>query len=147
MRIRRADPSEYDEVTRVWMAGWQSTGLGHAEDSSFEELQIKFRQQVATVWDLYVAEVDGRIAGLLALQLAQSQLDQLFLHPDFQGQGIGLALLNHAKDILPHGMWLRSAEKNYRAIRFYEKSGFKFERRDPRPEFDRFDVTYRWSPA
>ena len=104
MIIRRADPSEYDEVTSVWMAGWQSTGLGHAEDSSFEELQIKFRQQVATVWDLYVADVDGRIAGLLALQLAQSQLDQLFLHPDFQGQGIGLALLNHAKDILPHGM-------------------------------------------
>jgi len=144
VNIRRPDPSEYDVVTRVWMAGWESTGLGHPDDLGFDELRTRLVEQLNSAWDLHVADLGNEIVGMLALKPANSQLDQLFLHPDFQGLGIGRQLLDFAKARLPGGMWLRTAEKNTRAIAFYQAAGFTFERREPRPEYDRHDVCYRW---
>ena len=145
LTIRHPHPDEYDIVTRVWMAGWQSIGLGHAADASFEDLRARVPINVASDWDLFVADLDGEIVGMLALKPAEHQLDQLFLHPDHQGRGLGRQLLDFAKARSPGGLWLRTAEKNTRAIAFYERAGFVFERREPRPEYDRNDVYYRWS--
>jgi len=128
------------------MAGWESTGLSHAADASFEELRARIPINVASTWDLFVADLDGKIVGMLALKPAENQLDQLFLHPDFQRRGIGRELLDFAKARSPGGLWLRTAEKNTRAIAFYEAAGFAFERREPRLEYDRNDVYYRWMP-
>ena len=66
------------------MAGWESIGIGHAADASFEDLRARIPINAATDWDLFVADLDGEIVGMLALKPAESQLDQLFLHPDHQ---------------------------------------------------------------
>lgn len=144
--IRRVKASEHEATTRVWMRSWESTGLGHPADLTFDELREKFEYELSHDWDLFVAVVDTQIAGLLALRVGERQLDQLFVDPDFQGSGIGLKLLNFAKQNLPDGMWLRTAEKNARAIKFYEAAGFVFERKQPRPEWDRYDSYYAWTP-
>ena len=144
--IRRVRDSEHDAATRVWMRSWESTGLGHAADLSLGELREKFEFELVNGWDLFVAVVNAKIAGLLALRPGERQLDQLFVDPRFQGMGIGLKLLNFAKQKLPDGMWLRTAEKNARAIKFYEAAGFIFERKEPRPEWDRYDAYYVWTP-
>lgn len=142
--IRAARPEEYDEIARVWMLGWQSTGLTHPKDLTYQQLKVRLRAYASTHWDLYIADMNGKVAGMLALVRAEAKLDQLFLHPDFQGQGIGQALLDYAKQELPKGMWLSTAIRNTRAIRFYERAGFVFDHIVPRPEWDRDDAIYRW---
>ncbi len=145
--IRRVKASEHEATTRVWMRSWESTGLGHSDDLTFGELREKFEYELAHGWDLFVAVVHTQVTGMLALRPGERQLDQLFIDPSFQSSGIGLKLLNFAKQRLPDGMWLRTAEKNFKAIRFYEAAGFVFERKQKRPEWNRYDAYYTWTPS
>lgn len=121
-------------------------GLTHENDLTFEQLRERFEDQLATAWDFTVAELDGEIVGLLALKIAENQIDQLFVSPEHKGQGIGKILLDHAKAQFPGGAWLSSAEKNYAAIEFYKRAGFVYVRTKPRPEYGRNDVIYEWRP-
>ena len=145
--IRIPDPSEYEQVTKLWMTSWQSTGLNHPDDLPFNALFERLVEKVGSSWDLYVADEGGQIVGMLALDPADQKLDQLFVHPDLKGRKIGLVLLDFAKQKLPDGMWLTTAEKNHRAIGFYQAAGFAIERTVPRPEYDRNDVHMRWMPT
>ena len=144
--IRRVKAHEHARATHVWKASWESAGVGHPNDLSFEQLLEKFERELQSSWDLYVAELNGQIVGLLALKPESNQLDQLFVAPAHQGRGLGAQLLSFAKQILPKGMSLRTAELNKRAIQFYTAAGFSIDRVEPRPEWDRNDVVMSWSP-
>ena len=113
---------------------------------SFEELLEKFKHELLNSWDFFIAELDNQIVGLLALKPDAKQLDQLFIAPARQGHGVGVQLLELAKQKLPKGMWLRTAELNKRAILFYSSAGFSVDRVEPRPEWDRNDVIMSWKP-
>lgn len=70
---------------------------------------------------LYVYD-DGVVKGFL--QLDGSEVKKLFVEPALQGNGIGSALLRYAVET--HGantLW--ALEKNARAIRFYQRHGFR----------------------
>jgi len=49
--------------------------------------------------------------------------------PEYHGKGIGTALLkevkNLAREIYPDYIWLDTHRSNEKAIRFYEKNGFR----------------------
>ncbi|MGZ8559434.1 MAG: GNAT family N-acetyltransferase [Chitinophagaceae bacterium] len=61
--------------------------------------------------------------------LAQMELQKIYTLPEHQGRGAGSALLkevkNLAKEISPDHIWLDTHISNEKAIRFYEKNGFK----------------------
>ena len=72
-----------------------------------------------TVW---VAEAKGEVAGFIAYR--DGWIDHLYVHPDFQGQGIGPLLLEKAlEDRKPRRLW--TFQQNARARRFYEARGFQ----------------------
>jgi GNAT superfamily N-acetyltransferase len=98
----------------------------------------------AAVW---VAEVDGRPVGYLAL--INSRLDQLYVAPHHQHRGVGSQLLVKAKALSPGGLQLNTFQSNRRARAFYEARGFTAaafsdgadnEEQEP-------DVLYEWRPA
>ncbi|MEO1405365.1 MAG: GNAT family N-acetyltransferase [Pseudomonadota bacterium] len=144
--VRRAKDSEYRDLADIWMRAWQSAGLAHPNDLGFDALLDLFSNEAEHVWDLHVADLDGELAGFLALKREERKIDQLFVAPEVQGNGVGLYLLNIGKQILPEGLWLRTAEQNHNALRFYERNDFTFQRREARPEYDRFDIVLKWSP-
>jgi GNAT superfamily N-acetyltransferase len=72
-----------------------------------------------------VAVRGDRVVGMLALKPCDATLDQIFVSPNEQGQGIGKALLEAAKRAMPGGFTLRMAASNHKAGRFYEKQGMK----------------------
>ena len=144
--IRRIEPHEHAQATQVWKTSWESAGVGHPNDLSFEQLLEKFESELKSNWNLFVADLDGEIVGLLALNPNTNQLDQLFIAPEQQGHGIGAQLLDFAKQTLRNGMWLRTAELNKSAIQFYTSAGFSIDRVEPRLEWDRNDVVMSWSP-
>ncbi len=83
---------------------------------------------------------------MLALRPDESKMDQLFVLPKYQRQGIGQKLLNFAKQKLPSGMWLKADKLNEKAIRFYETQGFVLEKSNTHKVKSENEVYYRWEP-
>ncbi|MGY3147583.1 hypothetical protein ACVWYQ_004582 [Bradyrhizobium sp. USDA 3397] len=83
--IRPARADEYDEIGRVWMESWVSTGLAEASDFLLANLRARIRREIENGWSLFVADDRGTIAAMLALHLPKLYLDMLFVAPAYQG--------------------------------------------------------------
>lgn len=142
--IRPARADEYDEVARVWMDSWVSTGLDKASDPLLARLRARVPVEVANGWSLFVADEDGRLAGMLALHLPTLYLDQLFVAPEYQGNNLGRKLLAFTRQQLPTEIFLRCARKNEKAWRWYEREGFVFEKEQVEPMTGLIMKHYRW---
>ena len=85
--IRPARPDEYDDIARVWMNSWVSTGLDEASNFLLAKLCARVRLEIEKGWSLFVVDDAGTIAAMLALHLPQQYLDMLFVAPEYQGKG------------------------------------------------------------
>ena len=99
--IRPARTGEYDEIARVWMDSWASTGLEAASNFLLAKLRARIPLEVDRGWSLFVADNDGKLAAMLALHLPNLYLDQLFVTPEYQGQNLGRRLLAFTRLQLP----------------------------------------------
>lgn len=83
---------------------------------------------------VWLAERDGRPAGYMALHQqaaahqeatpGQAWVEQLYIHPAHWRQGLGTALLAHAKALHPAGLRLWCFQVNAAARAFYAAHGF-----------------------
>jgi GNAT superfamily N-acetyltransferase len=142
--IRTARADEVDEIGRVWMESWVSTGLDEASNFLLANLRARVRREIENGWSLYVADDAGRIAAMLALHLQRRYLDQLFVAPDYQGNGLGRRLLGFTRDHLPDEILLRCVRENDKAWRWYEREGFVFEKEAVEPMNGLTMKYYRW---
>ena len=143
--IRPARPDEYDEIARVWMNSWVSTGLEDASNFLLAKLRARVPLEINKGWSLYVADADGAIAAMLALHLPDLYLDQLFVAPEYQGRNIGRQLLAFTRQQLPDEIRLRCVRENEKAWRWYEREGFVFEKEAVEPMTGFAMKYYRWN--
>ena len=143
-RIRPARPEEYDEIARVWMNSWASTGLEDASNFLLAKLRARIPQEIEKSWSLFVADDAGAIAAMLALHLPEFYLDQLFVAPEYQGRNIGRQLLGFTRQLLRDEIWLRCVRENEKAWRWYEREGFVFEKEQVEPMTGFVMKYYRW---
>jgi GNAT superfamily N-acetyltransferase len=142
--IRPARAEEYDEIARVWMDSWVSTGLTEASGFLLAQLRARIPREVENGWSLFVADDRGTIAAMLALHLAKKYLDQLFVAPKYQGRSLGRALLAFTRQRLPDEIELRCVRENEKAWRWYEREGFVFEKEAVEPMTGFVMKHYRW---
>jgi GNAT superfamily N-acetyltransferase len=142
--IRPARAEEYDEIARVWMESWASTGLEEASNYLLANLRARVRREIENRWSLFVADDGGRLAAMLALRLSDGCLGQLFIAPDHQGQGLGKRLLAFTRELVPNEIWLRCVRENDKAWRWYEREGFVFEKEEANPMTGFMMKVYRW---
>jgi ribosomal protein S18 acetylase RimI-like enzyme len=142
--IRPARREEYDEIARIWMNSWVSTGLEQASDFLLAKLCARFPLEIERGWSLFVADDDGALAAMLALHLPNVYLDQLFVAPEYQGQNLGRRLLAFTRQRLPDEIHLRCVRENEKAWRWYEREGFVFEKEAVEPMTGRVMKHYRW---
>jgi len=142
--IRSARPDEYDEVARVWMESWVTTGLEQASDVLLTNLRARLRREIERGWSLFVADDQGTLAGMLALHVSDHFLGQLFVAPDYHGKSVGRQLLAFTRELLPDEIWLRCARENEKAWRWYEREGFVFEEEKLSPVTGLMMKQYRW---
>lgn len=93
------------------------------------------------------ASAEDVILGFFAINKKEKALDQLFVHPDAQSLGLGGVLLDLVKIRLPRedgGFWLRTAERNLPACRFYEKKGLRLIGRETHPVWGHWTCIYTW---
>lgn len=113
---------------------------------SDDDVRAFFERIVVTQREPWVAELDGDVVGLLVLD--GDDVDQLYVEPGLTSQGIGTALLHHAKGLRPDGLHLWTFQSNTGARRFYERHGFDVVRMtDGDNEEGAPDVLYEWRPA
>jgi putative acetyltransferase len=142
MMIRRLSLSEMDQAATIhrtalderlpWLAGLHTP----AQDRWF------FRERVfadCAVW----GAVDEAVVGFIALR--EGWIDQLYVLPLWQGQGVGQALMLVAKAAWPR-LQLWTFQRNTLARRFYEKQGFAevINSDGSRNEEHEPDVMYQW---
>jgi ribosomal protein S18 acetylase RimI-like enzyme len=142
--IRPARGDEYDEIGRVWMESWVSTGLSEASNFLLANLRARIRREIDDGWSLFVAEDDSRLAAMLALHLPKLYLDQLFVAPDYQSRSLGRELLAFTRTQLPDEIHLRCVRENEKAWRWYEREGFVFEKEEIEPMNGFMMKYYRW---
>lgn len=88
----------------------------------------------------------SQLVGFLVLRESTGSLDQLFITPALQHQGIGTLLLNKAKALSPGGISLETLQSHSKARRFYEKHGFQPGRVGINPHNGQPTIEYRWTP-
>jgi GNAT superfamily N-acetyltransferase len=145
--IRPARFDDHDEVARVWMDSFVSTGLGDGSTYLLAQLRARIPRELENGWTLYVADDNGPIAAMLALHLPKRCLDQLFVAPEYQRTGLGRRLLAFTRENLPDEIWLRCIRENETAWRWYEREGFLFENEAFEPATGFTMKYYRWKKA
>jgi ribosomal protein S18 acetylase RimI-like enzyme len=142
--IRPGRPEEYDEIARIWMNSFCSTGLEVPSNFLLAKLRARVPLEVEKGWSLFVADDEGRLAAMLALHLPLRYLDQLFVAPEYQGRSVGRELLGFSRRHLPDEIELRCIRENEKAWRWYEREGFVFEGEKVEPMTGFVMKYYRW---
>ena len=71
-------------------------------------------------WHVVVAHDREEVLGFVAMLPDQAKLAQIFVTPEWLGQGIGKSLMAAAAQAMPGGFTLWTHGDNVRARRFYE---------------------------
>lgn len=97
--------------------------LAHAAD----DVRVWIREHLLPAGHTTVAVFDGQVVGLMAVAEDSdcSWIDQLYLHPDWVGRGIGSQLLSLALSELAPPVRLYTFQCNQAARAFYERRGFQ----------------------
>jgi putative acetyltransferase len=141
--IRKLEPGEADAVAHVLRASfddslpWLAGRYTPEQDRQFVKEHLF---PACEVWGAFAPE----LVGVIALQ--PSWVDQLYVLPGRQGDGIGKALLGVAKKANTElSLW--TFQRNASARSFYERNGFvALEETDGQRNEEREpDVLYHWT--
>ena len=148
MRIRLMTDDDVEAVVRVWHAAGRAvyTYIDLWQRFTLEQAHGVFRERIASVCEVWIAETEDGIVGYLARK--GSYIDRLYVSPEHQRQGVGTALLKHTMKLSPTGLELHTHQKNIQARMFYEQHEFAPVSYgiSPPPENEP-DVEYHWRPC
>ncbi|AMO48111.1 Acetyltransferase, GNAT family [Enterobacter sp. FY-07] len=95
---------------------------------------------------IWVAEEDGHRMGFASVYENDNFLHNLFVDPDFQGRGVGSALLKHAQSTFTHTGALKCLSLNEGALKFYQRHGWHVEAQGVSPQGDYLLMHYVLKP-
>lgn len=122
--LRRADAADAAAAAEVLIRSREAAvGAIPAATHSDEEVRRWMETGLIPHCDVWMAESEDHQA-LALLVLDDDWIDQLYVHPDTAGLGIGTRLIDLAKEQRPNGLQLRTFATNPGAQRFYERHGF-----------------------
>jgi putative acetyltransferase len=144
IEVRPAAAGELDSVAALWRESALAIDGPPQQVPPLEAMRRRIDAELQTGWALYVAMRGSQLVGMLAIKPAEAWLDQIFVGPGEQRQGVGKALLDVAKQAMPHGFELRMAATNERAGRFYEHEGLTRLREGVHPWTGGPVIFYGW---
>jgi GNAT superfamily N-acetyltransferase len=121
--IRKATPTDRPRISEIRFAVRENRPSSAEVIAVIAEL-VDWLFDNSTIW---VWEDDGVIQGFSAADPRDGSICALFVHPSYEGRGIGRALLPLACDILKasgHAMAVLTTATGTRAERFYRTDGW-----------------------
>lgn len=121
MNIRTANESDYPELRALFLEARRSSfWWDNTEAMRLEDFDISTQDEL-----ILVAEGHDRIMGFMSLYLPDHFIHNLFVHPECSGNGAGGQLLKAAAETMGRPMKLKCVSKNEKALKFYERNGWK----------------------
>lgn len=121
--IRKYTDADCDGVIEAWYAA-SVVATPFLSDEFMSEERRNIRTKWLPMAETWVSEADGKVAGFVSL--IGNEVGAIFVHPDYQGQGIGRELMDHAANLRDE-LFLDVFEGNVIGRRFYARYGFQFE--------------------
>ncbi|NJB37225.1 GNAT family N-acetyltransferase [Croceivirga sp. JEA036] len=146
MKIRKVNIQDIEKLKEIGKLTFAQTfSSENSEENMKEYLENAFSTEklAAELTDqnaeFYFAELDKKIIGYLKINVGDSQteikdknaleIERIYVLKEFHGKKVGQILYGKAIELAKENnveyVWLGVWEQNPRAIRFYEKNGFK----------------------
>ena len=136
MKIRPAVPSDAKSVKSAQYYAHQVSYRGYLPDDYldsivFDDAVVERTAKKIKKGEYYVAEKNGKVVGFTCLCYPEDktvEVQTLYVHPDFQRQGAGSALLNEICKIKKKAGYTKLVAwtiKNGPSLGFYHKKGFQ----------------------
>jgi GNAT superfamily N-acetyltransferase len=114
---------------------------------SHTDVERHYRKTVFGTREIVVADCGGGVAGFISPS-DDHCVTGFYVDNEMRGKGCGRALLDHAKEKHPDGLWLWTFQANSGAQRFYAREGFRELRRTNGDNEERLpDILFEWRPA
>ncbi|HJS20916.1 MAG TPA: GNAT family N-acetyltransferase [Anaerolineales bacterium] len=123
--IRRVEPQEADELTRIALAAKRHWGYPERWIEVWTP-ELTFDAKYFETNESWAAEVNDRLIAFYTLLDKQGMawIENLWVHPDSMGKGIGKTLFLHAVELArQRGYKHLQLEADPNAAGFYEKMG------------------------
>ncbi|MCM3781871.1 GNAT family N-acetyltransferase [Neobacillus mesonae] len=133
---------KYAELTVEMWRDSKERAIGQAEIHSFENHLYFINHILSEQYQIDLAIIDEKVVGMIAY--SKTEISQLYIHIDYQGNGIGQTLLNKAKAQASGNLTVYTFEVNKNARKFYEKNGFEIMGRGHENEENLPDILYEW---
>lgn len=130
-----------EETVRMWRES-KERAIAKEDMHSFEN-HVSFLNNILSKDNkIYIAIYNKKVIGIIAFN--DHEINQLYIHIDYQGKGLGKSLLELAKANSKGRLTLFTFEVNKKAQSFYEENGFKIIGRGYENEENLDDIKYEW---
>jgi len=138
--IRRMKISEIDEIGDIWL---QSNLEAHnfIDRSYWLDNLIPVKEQFKQA-DIFVYAEDQKVLGFVGLQ--GNYIAGIFVKSEFRSHSIGRQLLDYLKNNYSN-LSLDVYDKNFRAVKFYQKNGFTIVSTDINSDSDEKEYRMTWA--
>ncbi|HEY8617139.1 GNAT family N-acetyltransferase [Phenylobacterium sp.] len=143
MRIRPAGMDELPALSALALRAKASWGYPPAFLEACRD-ELTLTPEKVAGWDIWVAELDGRPAGMIALRMAglDAELEDFFVEPELQARGVGSALMSTFLDAArARGAIAVALDADPHAEPIYARFGFTTVGRSPSGS-----IPGRWLP-
>lgn len=141
IKIIEFKPIYAEDTVKMWRQSKESA-IGQKEIHSFEDHVFFLNHVLNKNNNIYIGIDDNKVVGMIAFN--ENEINQLYIHMDYQGKGLGRKLLELAKANSKGTLTLYTFEVNHKAQRFYENNGFKIIGRGYENEENLDDIKYEW---
>lgn len=139
--IIKYNPSYAEQTVAMWRES-KERAIGQKEIHTIENHIYFLNNVLPEQYQVELALIDNHVVGMIAYN--EKEINQLYIHNNYQTLGIGQTLLDKAKKQSIGRLTLHTFEVNKNAQRFYEKNGFKIIARGHENEENLPDIQYEW---
>lgn len=143
--LRSYRDADEDALIALWHRTWQYAYPSIDFDDRLAAWRARWRTELVPAANIVVAETEAAPVGFVTID-GSGYLDQLVVAPEAWGSTTASALMQAAKELSPHGINLLVNSDNARAIRFYEREGFRHTHDDVNPVSGRPVKAMAWIP-
>ena len=146
LTLRPYAHADEEAAIELWRRTWQHAYPQIDFSARLAWWRQRWRSELVPEATITVVERDGVLIGFVTVAPRSLYLDQIVVAPEAWGAGAAEALLTEAKRLSPRGLDLHVNTDNVRAIRFYEKHGFKLAGQGVNPISGRPVHKMTWRP-
>jgi putative acetyltransferase len=145
LKLRPYAAADEDAAIELWRRTWQQA-YPHIDFAARTDWWRKrWREELVPQATIAVAEDEGGMIGFVTVD-GTGYMDQIVVAPERWGGAAAQVLVDEAKRLAPKGLDLLVNKDNSRAIRFYEKHGFRLTGDDVNPTSGRPVYRMQWRP-